>query len=100
MPLVSDANDISAIDSYQEWWVVAWPALVFPIDQPIGFVGPLLDQRDEEDETSEDTKLRVADLFIDEIDQNYYKEVDPNYEGEEEDEEGKLGWNKVHLGNI
>lgn len=70
MPPVSNVNDVGITDTYEEWWKIAQLALVFPMDQPISFLGPLTDKRDEEEDIDEDTRIKVFDLFIDEIDED------------------------------
>jgi hypothetical protein len=56
------------------------------MNENLGFARPLLDQRDEENETREDIGLKSSNLFLDKIDEDYDKDPNPNYEGDKGDE--------------
>lgn len=81
MHLVFDANDVSAIDAYTEWQEATWPTPMFPMDEPIGFAGPLPDQRDKEKDKAEDTRVRTIELFVDVTDEDYDEAANSDYNG-------------------
>lgn len=90
MPPIFDVDDIGATDMYKEWWVVAQPTHVFSIDELLDYARPFPNQKDEEEDRVEETRVRVAKLFTNMIDEDYDEAADLHYDGQQEDEEDQL----------